>query len=208
MPVMISDTLLGLGNSLSMSVVGHISDVFMSAYTITQVTQQLTTVFTSGLGQSAVIITGNTLGEGDLDKAQRQSVTFAVLGFLLGGLCGVVIILISPLVVGSYNILPETYATALELMRSVAVITAFMAPSSILTKGVLRGGGDTRFLMVADVVFLWAVSVPMGYLSGLVWHWPPFWVFFCLRVDHVIKAVWCLFRLRSGKWIKTVGGSE
>lgn len=204
LPVMVSDTLLGLGNSLSMSVVGHISDVFMSAYTITQVTQQLTTVFTSGLGQSAVIITGNTLGEGDPDKAQRQGVTFTVLGFLLGGICGVIIVLISPLVVGGYNILPETYDIAMELMRSVGTITVFMAPASILTKGVLRGGGDTRFLMVADVVFLWAVSVPLGYFTGLVWQWPPFWVFFCLRMDHVIKATWCVFRLRSGKWIKKI----
>lgn len=204
LPVMVSDTLLGLGNSLSMSVVGHISDVFMSAYTITQVTQQLTTVFTSGLGQSAVIITGNTLGEGNPDKAQRQGVTFTVLGFLLGGICGVIIVLISPLVVGGYNILPETYDIAMELMWSVGTITVFMAPASILTKGVLRGGGDTRFLMVADVVFLWAVSVPLGYFTGLVWQWPPFWVFFCLRMDHVIKATWCVFRLRSRKWIKKI----
>lgn len=209
LPVMVSDTLLGLGNSVTMSVAGHISDVFMSAYTITQVTQQLTTVFTNGLGQSAVIITGNTLGGGDAGKAQRQGVTFTALGFLLGGLCGAVIVLISPAVVGSYRILPETYAAAMELMKAVGVVTVFMAPASILTKGVLRGGGDTRFLMAADVVFLWVVSVPMGYLAGLVWHWPPFWVFFCLRMDHVIKAAWCVFRLRSGKWIKkikTAGG--
>ena len=84
LPVMVSDTLLGLGNSVTMAVVGHIGDTFMSAYTITHVTQQITTVFTSGLGQSAVIITGNTLGEGDPDKAQRQGVTFTALGFALG----------------------------------------------------------------------------------------------------------------------------
>ena len=86
----------------------------------------------------------------------------------------------------------------------MGVITMFMAPASILTKGVLRGGGDTRFLMIADVVFLWVVSVPLGYLAGLVWCWPPFWVFLCLRLDHVIKAVWCVFRLRGGKWIKKI----
>ena len=207
LPVMVSDTLLGLGSSVSMAVAGHIGDVFMSAYTITIVTQQITTVFTSGLGQSAVIITGNTLGEGKAEQAQRQGVTFTALGFLMGGICGVVIVLISPLVVGGYNILPETYDVAMVLMRAVGFITVFMAPASILTKGVLRGGGDTRFLMIADVVFLWVVSVPLGYLAGLVLHWPPFWVFLCLRLDHVIKAVWCISRLRSGKWIKKIKGA-
>lgn len=64
LPVMVSGTLPGLGNSVTMAVAGHISNMFMSAYTITHVTQQITSVFTSGLGQSAVIITGNTPGEG------------------------------------------------------------------------------------------------------------------------------------------------
>lgn len=208
LPVMVSDTLLGLGTSATMAVVGHISDVFMSAYTITHVTQQITTVFTGSLGQSAVIITGNTLGEGRQQQAQRQGVTFTSLGFALGAACGGVIVFISPWVVGSYNILPETYDTAMELMRAVGVITVFMAPSNILTKGVLRGGGDTRFLMLADVVFLWAVSVPLGYLAGLVWGWPPFWVFVSLKLDHVIKATWCISRLRSGKWIKRIAPAD
>jgi len=204
LPVMVSDTLLGLGNSVCMSIVGHISDAFMSANTITNVTQQITTVFTAGLGQSAVIITGNTLGEGDRDKAQSQGYTFTVLGFLLGAVCGAVIVAVSPWVVGSYKITAETYGIAMELMRAVAAVTLFMAPASILTKGVLRGGGDTRFLMVADVFFLWAVSVPLGYLAGFHWHWPPFWILFCLKLDHVVKSILCVFRLKSGKWIKKI----
>ena len=61
--------------------------------------------------------------------------------------------------------------------------------------------------MVADVLFLWIVAVPLGYLAGLVWGLPAFWVYFCLYIDQVIKAVWCVFRLRSGKWIKKIHGT-
>ena len=204
LPVMVSDTLLGLGNSMTVAVAGHIGKTFMSAHTITTVTQQIATVFSSGLGQSAVIITGNTLGQGDAERAQRQGVSFAVLGLVVGLACGGLIVAVSPLVVGYYRIAADTYAVAMELMRSVGVVTVFMTSGSILTKGVLRGGGDTRFLMVADVLFLWAVSVPLGAAAGLVWHWPPFWVFFCLRIDNLLKTVWCLFRLRSQKWIKKI----
>ena len=72
LPVLVSDTLLGLGNSMTMAVAGHIGRTFMSANTITSVTQQITTVFTAGLGQAAVIITGNTLGLGEMEKAVRR----------------------------------------------------------------------------------------------------------------------------------------
>ena len=38
----------------------------------------------------------------------------------------------------------------------------------MLTKGVLRAGGDTRFLMAGDILFLWVASLPLGMLAGFV----------------------------------------
>ena len=80
----------------------------------------------------------------------------------------------------------------------------FQTMQGVLTKGVLRGGGDTKFLMIADVAFLWLASVPLGYLAGLVWSWPPFWIYTALKIDWAIKSIWCLFRLKSKKWIRVV----
>jgi len=204
LPVLVSDTLLGFGNTAAITVAGYIGTVYMAANTITNVTQQITTVFTAAIGQAAVIMTGNTLGEGDPQKAKQQGYTFAALGIILGAICGVVIVSISPWIVNTYQVSQETKDTALELFRSVGFAAIFMAEASILTKGVLRGGGDTRFLMVADVIFLWIVSIPLGALAGLVWHWPPFIIFFLLRIDHLIKAIISLFRLRTDKWMKKI----
>jgi len=203
-PVFISDTLLGLGTSLTVSIVGHISQVFMSAHTITTVTQQVTSVFSASLGQASLIIIGNTLGQGKAEEAQKQGFTFFILAAAIGIICCLFLSIVSPFVVDYYNITAETRAVAMELMRSMAIVTIFMITSSLLTKGILRGGGDTRFLMVADIFFLWAVSVPLGALAGLVWDWPPFWIFFCLKSEHLLKTILCLFRLKSGKWIKKI----
>lgn len=203
-PVLISDTLLALGSSAVAVVMGHIGGSFVSANSITAVTQQLTTVLIQGLSQSSAIVIGHTLGEGDADRAQQEGVTFWALGSIVGLAAGGLIVLISGPVIGFYNITPETQATAQQLMDAVAFIVVFQAMNSILTKGVMRGGGDTRFLMVADILFLWIVSIPLGALAGLVWHLPAFWIYVCLKIDQVIKAVWCLGRLRSRKWIKKV----
>ena len=102
----------------------------------------------------------------------------------------------------------ETRGLARQLMNAIAMIMVFQSTNSILTKGVLRGGGDTRFLMLADVFFLWVASVPLGMLAGLVWHLPAFFIYFCMKIDQVIKCVWCFFRLRSGKWIKVIDNGE
>ena len=74
----------------------------------------------------------------------------------------------------------------------------------MLTKGVLRGGGDTRFLMNADVAFLWLASVPLGYAAAFWWNMSPFWIYIFLKIDWAIKTIWCAFRLKSRKWIRVV----
>lgn len=87
---------------------------------------------------------------------------------------------------------------------AIAMIVIFQSMNSILTKGVLRGGGDTKFLMLADILFLWVASIPLGMLAGLVLHLPAFWIYFFMKIDQIIKFVWCVFRLRSGKWMKKI----
>lgn len=44
---------------------------------------------------------------------------------------------------------------ALQLMDALSLIVIFRSANSILTKGVLRGGGDTRFLVAADTLTMW-----------------------------------------------------
>ena len=33
---------------------------------------------------------------------------------------------------------------------------------------------------------------------------PAFWIYVALKFDQIAKAVWCVLRLRSGKWIKKI----
>jgi putative MATE family efflux protein len=206
LPVFVSDSLLALGNSAVAMVMGRIGTNFVAANSITTVTQQLTTVLIQGICHAGCIMTGHTLGEGDRDRAKKQAWIFLRLGVVVGLLAGGAIMLLSEPVIAMYNITEETEKIARQLMEAIALIVVFQSMNSILTKGVLRGGGDTKFLMVADILFLWVVSIPTGILAGLYWHLDAFWIYCFLKADQVIKAVWCIFRLKSGKWIHVITG--
>lgn len=207
-PVIISDSLLALGNSAIAMIMGRIGAAFVAANSITVVTQQLTTVLTQGISQAGCIITGHTLGEGKREKAQREGYQFLAFGVMVGIVASGIILIINEPMVSMYNITSETREIALQLMDAVALILIFQSANSILTKGVLRGGGDTKFLMVADILFLWIASVPLGILAGLYLKLPAFWIYFFMKIDQIIKSIWCVFRLRSGKWIKVIKGGE
>ena len=207
MPVVISDTLYGFGNSAVSMVMGRIGSQFVSANSITLVTQQLSTILIQGAAQSSSVVVGNTLGEGKVERAKEEAQMFLKMGIMFSVLSAVIIILISEPVISCYSITKETAAIARELMYSIGIIMLFRGVNSMMTKGVLRGGGDTKFLMIADVLFLWVASVPLGYLTGVVLHWPAFWTYFFLKIDDIIKCFWCIWRLKSGKWIKKISGA-
>lgn len=117
-----------------------------------------------------------------------------------------VITMLKTPVINSYNITDETKQIAHQLMNAISFIVVFRSANMILTKGVLRGGGDTRFLVLADTSMMWLIAIPLGAAAGLWLKLPSFWIYTCLYADQIIKAVWCVFRLRSGKWIKKIHG--
>jgi len=203
-PVLVSDAILAIGNNSVAMVIGHLGAAFVAANAITSVTQQLSTVVIQGVSQAGAIVTGQTLGLGDKKKTMDQGWMFLGLGFALGALSAVFIMAVSHPIISTYNVSEETVNIAGQLMAAISVIIIFRATNSIMTKGVLRGGGDTKILMLADNIFLWVLSIPFGCLAGFVFHWPAFWIYIAIKADDIVKTFWCIGRLRSEKWIKKI----
>jgi len=204
LPVILSDGMLALGNSMVSIIIGHISTEFVAANAIIATIVRLSTVFTQGLGQASSTITGNTLGRGEVEKTYRQGVTMVTLSVFIGIAAGGVILLLSPWIISMYNITDLTRSVAEKLMYAVSIMVVFQSMQSVLTKGILRGGGDTKFCMLVDAGFLWIASVPLGALCGLVLHADPFIIYIALKIDWAIKSLTCLGRVRSRKWMKRV----
>ena len=203
-PVLVSDAILAIGNNSVAMVIGHLGAAFVAANAITSVTQQLSTVVIQGCSQAGAIVTGQTLGLGDKDKTMRQGWMFIGLGLALGAVSAVFIMAVSNPIISTYNVSEETVHIAKQLMAAISFIIIFQATNSIMTKGVLRGGGDTKMLMLTDNVFLWVLSIPLGILAGFVFHCPAFWIYVCLKADQIVKNFWCIGRLKSEKWIKRI----
>lgn len=207
-PVLISDGILALGNNSVAMVIGRLGQTFVAANAITAVTQQLSSVLIQGFSQAGAIVTGHTLGEGKKEQAFKQGYGFLGLGIVFGLISALIIMVISEPMINAYNISEETRMITRQLMLSISIIVVFQATNSIMTKGVLRGGGDTKMLMLTDNIFLFVASLPLGIIAGLVLHLPAFWIYFFLKLDQVLKALWCVIRLKSGKWIKKIKRAE
>ena len=70
--------------------------------------------------------------------------------------------------------------------------------------GICRAGGDTVFAAVIEIVVLWCVAIPLGYLAARVLLLPAVWVYAFITTESLVKAVIGLIRVKSGKWLHDV----
>lgn len=201
LPAIISDTILALAASAISMILGHIDTQLVSAYAIVAVLERLCTVATAGIASASSVVIGQSVGAGEFERAKREGYTFLLMSCGIGVLAMIIVRIAGVWSIGLYNITEDTVGVAVSMIKASAFLVFFQAVQSALSKGILRGGGDTKFLMVADVLFQWCASIPLGYLAGIVLGWTPFWVLIMLRIDYIIKSVWLVFRLAGDKWI-------
>lgn len=201
LPAVISDTILALAASAISMILGHMGREVVSAYAIVAVLERLCTVATLGIASAASVMIGQTVGAGKFEQARREGYTFLSMSCVIGVIAMIIVHIAGVWSIGLYEITEDTVSVAVSMVSASAILVFFQAVQSALSKGILRGGGDTKFLMVADVIFQWCASIPLGYLAGIVLGWTPFWVLIMLRIDYVIKSVWLVFRLTGDKWI-------
>jgi len=206
-PIFVSNALLGLGENVAAAVLGHMGQTYVAASSAASVMQLMSGVLTQGIAHAAGIITGHTIGRGDGESAQKQGEQMARLSFGIGAATALLILLLRKPVIGLYGISAEAADIAHSLTGALALITLFQTPGTLLSKGVLRAGGDAMFLMVVDAVLQWAAAIPLGALAGLVWDAPVFIVYVLLRIDQVLRWCICEVRLHQGKWLKTIEGN-
>jgi len=203
-PVLISDASLGLSLTITTMIIGHLGEEITAANAVVISAMQMLTVFNMGMGGASSVVIGNTVGEGDLKRAQDEGAAYVLLAFLLG----LVAVPLFLLLEGPYMSLYDVSETTKSIAHGMLVCTCCMMPvqtvAYVTSKGVLRGGGDTTFLLLADSSLIWFVSIPLGALAAFVWHMSPVWVFFLLRVEYPLKGIVCFIRFCTKKWIKEI----
>lgn len=204
MPPIISDGMYTVGDNILSVILGHMGAAVVSGQAITLATMRFCTAFLMGLSNASSVMIGQAVGRGERDVVQRQARTFFLLSSVGGLAGGLLIAAISPFVVGLYDFSPEAMQATMQMLQAMSLLMVFQAAQSVMSKGVLRGGGDTRFLMVADLVFMWGLNIPLGYLAGLRWGWTPFWVFICLKLDTICKTFLCLWRMVRCQWVRDI----
>jgi Na+-driven multidrug efflux pump len=74
---------------------------------------------------------------------------------------------------------------------------------SIVYTLALRGAGDTKFPLLANVIGIFGVRLPLAWWLGVVMQLGLLGAWIAMSADVVVRAVLLLWRYRRGGWLRT-----
>lgn len=207
-PVILSSGVWGIGMAAQTAILGHMGASSIAANSIATTAFNILTVVTYGSANASQVITAKTIGENRLADARQYAKTFQILFLGIGLVTGVLIFALRGVIVGMYNISGESAALARNFLAVLSVTVIGTSYQMSCLCGIVRGGGDTRFVLYNDMIFMWGIVLPLSALAAFVLHWPPVAVFACLKSDQVTKCAVAVVKVNRFRWIRSLSRAE
>ena len=203
-PVIVNETFWGLGTSVYNGIYAHAGTDSFTAYSITGTISQLTWVFCMGFGNGIGVLIGKLIGEKKLDQARAYALRSMWFMPLVGAVVGVLLLPLSKLLPFLFNVEPEIIKMATQILMILILLYPFNSFCMDWVVGVCRAGGDTVFSAVGELIVLWGVAIPLGYVAAFVLHLPAPMIFLFLSSESIVKSIVGAIRVLSGKWLHEV----
>ena len=202
-PILLNEGLIGVGNMVINMVLGRQPEEAIAALAVFRTLEGLVIGFFAGFSSAASVLVGTEAGAGHLDCAYARAWRLVYLcQAVIGGLALALIALHTP-ILSAMRMEGESFQIAFGML-AIYLAAALLRMGNWTQNDTFRAAGDATFGTVLEIVFMWALVLPLVTLTGLVWHAPTLLVFACCYVDEPIRYVLMQVHLFRGKWIKPV----
>ena len=205
-PSVVNDLMWGMAATTCTAILGHIGDDMVAANAVAVMVVNMGAIVCRGFSNATTIIVSQTLGENRMEdtKVYAKRILWLTVIVSLLGCC--VILAIRPFMVQFYR--DKLTETAIYYLGIIMIMTTWRLVgegiNTCLICGCFRGGGDAKFGMVVDTVFMWGVSVPLMAIAAYVLKLPPVWVYFVMTLDEFEKMPVVFAHYFKFKWMKNI----
>jgi len=155
-----------------------------------------------GMQIGVMTLIGRFVGAGDLTRANQVISAGFLVALTYSGILGVCFILFREPLLLVFSRPGEDFSQILALGSTlmIGLATYVLADATVLVSGgVLRGAGDTRWMMVISVSLHW-IMVVAQYFIIMEWKLGPVVSFWCFVIMLIVLAGLYLWRLLGGTW--------
>lgn len=201
-PVMMSGSIWGLAMSIQSAILGHMGQQAIAANSVASTVFSMITVVAYGSANATSVLIGKTIGEGRIDAVKLYAKTIQLL-FLGIGICtGALMYICTDWILVLYKLAPDTLALARTFLIILSITCVGSAYQMPCLCGIVRGGGQTDFVLYNDLIFQWLIVLPSALLAAFVFDLSPVIVFICLKSDQVLKCFVAVVKVNRFRWIR------
>lgn len=205
-PSVVNDLMWGMAATTCTAILGHIGDDMVAANAVAVMVVNMGAIVCRGFSNATTIIVSQTLGENRMEDTKVYAKRMLWLTVIVSLLGCCVILAIRPFMVQFYR--DKLTETAIYYLGIIMIMTTWRLVgegiNTCLICGCFRGGGDAKFGMVVDTVFMWGVSVPLMAIAAYVLKLPPVWVYFVMTLDEFEKMPVVFAHYFKFKWMKNI----
>lgn len=203
-PVILSGGSWGIAQAVQTGILGHMGSAAIAANSIANSLFQVVSVVAYGMASASAVLIGKAVGSDDRDNLMGYVNSLQLMYLGIGIASGLVLFVGTDLVLGLYAVTPEALQMARDFLTVLSVTVVGTAYQCSCLTGIVRGGGNTKFVFYNDLIFMWGIVLPTSLLAAFAWGWSPVWVFFCLKSDQIIKCFVALWQVNSYRWVRKV----
>ncbi len=211
-PVILNETLWGLGMSLYPIIYGHMITASdnVAAYSVTGNLDKILTVGIYAIANAAAIIIGNQSGMGASKKELYETgkwlhaLAFATSAFASIMLASLAFFGAESFLFKIFELSPNAQRITVSMMYTMSVVYLFKCFNATNLVGILRGGGDVKTVMLIDVLALYLVSLPAAYIAALVFKSDMTLVYIWISLGDLLKMLIGMKRFTGKNWIRNV----
>ncbi|MDR2211227.1 MAG: MATE family efflux transporter [Spirochaetaceae bacterium] len=203
-PVIFNEFIWALGITVQTIIFARTGTDAVAAFNITNTFSQLTWVVFIGLGNGVAVLIGKKIGEGAEATARDYANRIVIFATLLAAVVALLLYPFSLLLPLIFNVNPQVLRYISIMFIILCCSYPFRAFNMNLIVGVCRAGGDTIFCVLFEVFVMWGYSLPLGAAMAFLVHAPVWLIYLCLCSEDIFKMIIGLWRLKSGRWLRTL----
>ncbi|MDR2610452.1 MAG: MATE family efflux transporter [Clostridiales Family XIII bacterium] len=198
----INEFMWSFGTSLYNAAFGRMGTTAFAAVQAGNTILNLFSLFCFSTGDAMLILIGEKLGSGELDKAKNVAKKLIKITIIIGLAAGVLLFVASRPITSLFELTPLGVTYAVSILTVYSCVLWLKVFNSGVITGTLRAGGDTRFAMLTEVCCVWLIGVPSAFFFALVVKLPVYWVLLIVQAEEIIKMFILIYRVRSLKWLR------
>lgn len=204
MPVVMNETLWGLGNSIYPAIFGRMGEAAIASYTIAGNIDRMVLVLVFGFGSAAAVMIGKEIGRGNEKEACNIGIAILIISAICGIFSGGIVIVSRSLVFFIFNLSEQTCVLAGKMLLIVAIAMPFRAMFYTSIVGILRGGGDVRMAFAIDILPMYLIGIPLAFFIAFIFYLPPQYVYGAMAFEEIAKNILTTKRIFSRKWVRNI----